>query len=145
MKAAGAPVAPGFDHIAIACVDVESQRRWYEEALGFEVRARKAPSRPEAVVTTYLVAIAGGGPALELMPDDRGAQTGRKPFTPGLSHIAFRVPDFAAWEARLTRLGVRWLGEAVEAGEVVGGGRLRSFLDPEGNMLQIVERAAAAT
>ncbi len=127
----------GFDHIAIACGDVEAQRCWYEETLGFVVRAQKAPSRPDAPVTTYLVAFPDGGPALELMPDDRGAPTGRKPFTPGLSHIAFRVPDFTAWEQRLTRRGVRWIGESVEA---VGGGRLRSFVDPEGNMLQIVER-----
>ena len=35
--------------------------------------------------------------------------------------------------------GVRWLGPP---GEAVGGGALRSFLDPEDNMLQIVARPA---
>ena len=40
--------------------------------------------------------------------------------------------------ARLDAKGVRWTGEI---GQAVGGGRLRSFTDPDGNLLQIVERA----
>ena len=126
-----------FDHIAIACRDVESMRSWYEKVLGFEVMARKAPSRADAPETTYLLGPRGSPTTVELMPDDRAGPPGRKLFTRGISHIALQVDDFAAWEDRLEQQGVRWAGAAVEA---VGGGKLRSFLDPEGNVLQIVQR-----
>ncbi|MBI4586537.1 MAG: VOC family protein [Planctomycetes bacterium] len=126
-----------FDHIAIACRDVERMLAWYQKVLGFQVRARKSPSRPDAPETTYLAGPAGSPVVLELMPDDRLAAAGRKPFTRGLSHLALAIDAFDEWERRLSAAGVEWLGGAVEA---VGGGKLRSFLDPEGNMLQIVER-----
>ncbi len=132
----GAPVL-GFDHIAIACKDVESMRAWYERMLGFRASSRKAPSRPDAPESTYLVGPAGSAARVELTPDDRTGPAVRKPFTRGISHIAFLVDDFERWETRLSELGASWLGEAAEA---VGGGKVRSFLDPEGNMLQIVKR-----
>jgi glyoxylase I family protein len=131
--------APSIDHIAIACRDVEALGAWYREVLGFEVAARKAPSRPDAPETTYLVGPPGEAARFEITPDDRRAPPAREPFTRGLSHIALRVDDFVAWERRISAGGGRWLGPA---GEAVGGGKVRSFLDPEGNMLQIVQREA---
>ena len=125
------------DHIAIACRDVESMRAWYEDVLGFSVVARKAPSRPDASSTTYLVVPSGGGAMLELMPDDRAPPSARALFNPGISHIALEVEEFGEWEARLSAKGVNWMGLA---GEAMGGGMVRSFHDPEGNMLQIVKR-----
>ena len=129
------------DHIAIACQDVERMRTWYQRVLGFEVRAQKTPSRPDASATTYLLGPPGSRTTLELMPDDRTPVPGRKPFHRGLSHIAFEVDDLGEWEGRLSASSVKWLGGVVEA---VGGGRLRSFEDPEGNMLQVVQRSQAA-
>jgi len=127
-----------IDHVAIACRDVETQRKWYEEVLGVKVAGRKpAPSRPGVTEAAYLVGPPGNPTTIELMPDDDTAPVSRKPFAPGLSHLALAIDDFDAWEARLTRAGVSWLGPV---GEAISGGRLRSFLDPEGNMLQIVER-----
>ena len=126
-----------FDHIAIACRDVERMRTWYEQVLGFRIVARKTPSRPDATGTTYLAGPEGSAITLELMPDDRTAPHARQVFNPGISHIALRIDDLGEWEARLSSLGVRWLGERVDA---VGGGCIRSFLDPEDNMLQIVQR-----
>jgi glyoxylase I family protein len=125
------------DHIAIACRDVERMRIWYERVLGFEVRAQKTPSRPDASAPTYLVGLPGSPTTLELMPDDRTPIPGRQPFHRGLSHVALDVDDLREWEGRLSAADVKWLGAVVEA---VGGGRLRSFEDPEGNMLQIVQR-----
>ena len=134
-----------IDHVAIACKDVERMRDWYERVLGFGIVARRAPSPPDATGTpgspapqpTYLVGPREGGATIELMPDDRGALAPRRPLTRGISHIALRVSDIGEWEARLTELGVHWLGERVEA---TGGGTVRSFLDAEENMLQIVQR-----
>ncbi len=138
-----------FDHAAIACGDVEAMRAFYVEVLGFEVVARKAPSRPDSPGATYLVAPPGSTAAIELTPEapvERAQPAGRRaqdaalrgPFDRGLSHLAFRVDDFERWEALLDARGVRWTGGPVEA---MGGGKLRSFLDPEGNLLQIVERS----
>jgi catechol 2,3-dioxygenase-like lactoylglutathione lyase family enzyme len=125
-----------LDHVAIACRDVERMRAWYEEALSFTAAARKPPPRPGAQAA-YLIRPPDGGATLELMADDGGASAPRAAFTRGLSHVAIQVADFDACEARLTALGVRWLGDRAEA---LGGGILRSFLDPEENMLQIVQR-----
>lgn len=82
---------------------------------------------------------APGGAMIELMPiRDEGLppeQVGR--FAPGLRHLAFRVDDFDAAYNALKAAGVTFIGEAVNA---LGGGKLISFRDPEGNELQIVER-----
>jgi glyoxylase I family protein len=126
-----------IDHVAIACRDSERMRAWYEKVLGFEVRSTKVPSRPGATAPTYLVGLPGSPTQIELMPDDRKDATPREPFTRGISHIAFAVDDLGEWESRLSSLGIQWMGLAVEA---VGGGKVRSFLDPEGNMVQVVQR-----
>lgn len=125
-----------IDHAAIACNNVDALREWYERVLGFEVRFRKPPSRP-AGQPAYLVGPRGSAVAIELMGEDGSKRPERGSHSPGLSHLAFRVEDFPLWEALLSERGVAWTGPA---GEALGGGRVRSFLDPEGNMLQIVER-----
>lgn len=125
-----------LDHIAVACKDVEAMLAWYQRVLGFNVVARKPSSRPGAQAT-YLAGPAGSYVTLELMPDDGEASSGRQPFTRGIAHLAFVVDDIAVEESRLTALAVTWLGER---GEATGGGWVRSFLDCEGNMLQLVER-----
>jgi glyoxylase I family protein len=127
-----------FDHIAIAFRDVERARAWYEEVLGFRVKATSRPGAPEAA---YLVELPGTGMALELMPDDRVRVPGRKPSTTGIAHIALAVESLVEWETRLNACKVKWLGPA---GDAMGGGRVRSFLDSEGNMLQIIERTKSA-
>ena len=124
------------DHIAIACHDVESLKAWYERVLGFVAVVRKESSRTGGQ-TAYLVGPGGSAATLELMGDDGAPPPQRQPFTRGISHIALAVESIAESEKHLTALGVEWLGER---GEALGGGFVRSFLDPEGNMLQIVER-----
>jgi catechol 2,3-dioxygenase-like lactoylglutathione lyase family enzyme len=125
-----------IDHVAIACRDVEAQRAWYEATFGFHVVFRKPPARPGGQ-TAYLMGLDGGQTTIELMADDGQPAAGRGIFVRGISHIAFRVDSYERWAARLEKAGVAWLGDAAEA---TGGGRLRSFTDPEGNILQIVQR-----
>lgn len=126
------------DHIAIACRDVERMREWYETVLGFRVVARKEPARPLGQAA-YLIGPDASYATLELMADDGESAPVRKAFTQGISHVALAVSGLDDWEARLTAHGVRWLGER---GPATGGGFVRSFVDPEGNMLQLVERPA---
>lgn len=122
----------GLDHAAIAAHDPAGLADWYCENLGFRVLADNGKERP-----TRILAGAGGG-MIEMMPDDETPRPARDLFDPGISHLAIRVADLGAAVARLRAAGVR-VAEPVSA---AGGGQVASFPDPEGNILQVVERPA---
>jgi glyoxylase I family protein len=119
----------GIDHPAIAAEDVEKVSKWYCDVLGYEVYART--EKPIYIVK------APDGTLIEIMPKDETARPTRTVNTPGWSHLALRVSDIDAAIAALDAHGVAWAGAEFEA---VGGGRIRNFTDPEGNLLQIVQR-----
>lgn len=122
----------GIDHPAVAAEDVDELADWYCRVLGY----RKAFRHEKPVWMLQ----APDGTLLEVMPRDETPRPERTTWTPGWSHLALRVRDFDAAVRYLDDRGVRWTGEAVEA---IGGGRVRSFRDPDGNMLQIVTRDPA--
>ncbi|MDR1813240.1 MAG: VOC family protein [Tannerella sp.] len=122
-------VFKGIDHPALACEDVTSLTKWYCETLGYEVIA-------ETDKPIYIIK-APDGTYIEMMPRDETLRPERTVNTPGWSHLALRVSDFDKAVAALDTHGVNWLGAEFEA---VGGGRIRNFADPEGNMLQVVQR-----
>ena len=127
-----------IDHPAIACYDVKRQIEWYCRHLGMRVVASNGQDPPSAVVGYD--ADARGGAMIELMP---AREPGPPPqdvprFSPGVRHIALRVSDFDAAYAQLKAAGVPFLMEPAQA---VGGGKIVSFRDPEGNELQIVQRS----
>ncbi|HUT89362.1 MAG TPA: VOC family protein [Thermoguttaceae bacterium] len=124
-----ADVFLGIDHPAVAAEDVEALAEWYCATLGYEKLFRT--DKPVWILR------AADGTLLEIMPRDETPRPERTIWTPGWSHLAIRVRDFDAAERRLQERGVRWAGDVAEA---VGGGRVRSFLDPDGNMLQILQR-----
>jgi catechol 2,3-dioxygenase-like lactoylglutathione lyase family enzyme len=69
---------------------------------------------------------------------DAGPSPAETPrYQPGLRHLALRVSDFDEAYRRLKNLGVKFLFEPIAA---LGGGKIVSFRDPEGNELQIVQR-----
>jgi catechol 2,3-dioxygenase-like lactoylglutathione lyase family enzyme len=80
---------------------------------------------------------AADGTLLEVMPQDDTPRPQRTTWTPGWSHLAIRVRDFDRAQQELDAVGIRWTGEEVAA---IGGGRVRNFTDPDGNMVQILER-----
>ncbi len=126
-----------IDHLAIACFDTKKQIEWYCRVLGMHVIVRNDQDPPSAIVG-YGQKVRDAA-ALELMP---ARDAGAKPdtaarFAPGIRHIALRVADFDYVYDRLTAAGVKFLGRA---GAALGGGKVCSFRDPEGNELQIVER-----
>ena len=127
----------GLDHPAISCRDVRKQVGWYCATLGMRLVATNGQEPPSAVVGYD--DSARGGAMIELMPvRDPGPPPVEVPrFCQGLRHVAVRVSDFAAAYAQLKAAGVEFLFEPTTA---VGGGRIVSFRDPEGNELQIVER-----
>lgn len=126
-----------IDHPAIACQDVEAQAEWYCRILEMRVVAR-SNATPPAMVIGYDDDLRGGA-KIELMPvRDAGPKPTDVPrFCTGLRHLALRVSSFDEAYARLTEAGVEFLFEPTTA---MGGGKIVSFRDPEGNELQIVER-----
>jgi glyoxylase I family protein len=121
----------GIEHLAIAAKDPLRLADWYAETLGFKTMARNDQSPP-----TLLIA-GPSGAVIEVMPDNGEAPTRHAWADPGIRHIALRVDDLDAERARLEALGIESIRPG---GEAMGGGRLWNFADPEGNVLQIVER-----
>ncbi len=126
-----------IDHPAIACKDTRALCDWYCRNLGMRIVARTEGERP-AYLVGYDAAV-GGGCVIELMPvkDDGESPETFKRFQPGLRHLALRVDRFEEAHAALTLAGAVFI---TEPGEAVGGGKVASFRDPEGNELQIIER-----
>jgi glyoxylase I family protein len=128
----------GIDHPAIACHDVDAMIRWYERHLGMRLIASNGQT-PASVVMGYGEGGVRGAAMIELMP---ARESGPEPidharFAPGIRHVALRVSDFDRAYAALKAAGVTFLFEPTVA---VGGGKIVSFRDPEGNELQIVQR-----
>jgi len=119
----------GIDHPAIAADDVVSLTQWYCDVLGYEVFVKT--EKPVFIIK------APDGTYIELMPKDENDRPVRTISTPGFSHLALRVSDMDAAMAALDKHGVAWMGDEFKA---AGGGRIRNFTDPEGNLLQIIQR-----
>ena len=119
----------GIDHPALAVKDVEKMTRWYCDVLGYEVFART--DKPVYIIK------APDGSFIEVMHEDGSPRPERNVCTPGWSHLALRVSNMDQAIDELDRHGVPWAGPEFEA---AGGGRIRNFADPEGNMVQIVQR-----
>ncbi len=137
-------ITPHLDHFALAAADTDAMVAWYGKVLGLVVHAQTNPTPPQTQ-KAYLIGppITHGhsgirhGSMIEVMPCNNTSRHHRSNTDPGLSHIAFYVPDFDAALDHLKSCNVKFLGDVVEA---LGGGRLVSFADCEANMIQIVER-----
>jgi glyoxylase I family protein len=121
----------GIDHPAVAAEDVDALADWYVDTLAYERVFRH--DKPVWILR------ARDGTLLEIMPRDETPRPKRTTWTPGWSHLAIRVSDFDRAQRLLDEKGVSWTDDEVAA---MGGGRVRNFVDPDGNMLQILERSA---
>jgi len=119
----------GVDHPAVAADDVESLADWYCNVFGYE----KWYKHPKPVWMLK----APDGTLLEVMPKDETIRQSRTTWTPGWSHVAYRVRDIEKAVAWLDENNIAWGGEVMDA---IGGGKVRNCFDPEGNMIQILER-----
>jgi len=123
-------VITGIDHPAVAAVEPARLAQWYIAVLGYTEYHRTDRN-------VWILA-APDGSLLEVMPKDDTARPARTTWTPGWSHLALRVNDLNQAAAILRDHGVVFPDAPVSA---IGGGRLLNFVDPEGNMLQIVSRS----
>jgi len=133
-----------LDHVAIAAQDTAAMVRWYERVLGLVVHVEAGPNPPQKQKVYFIgPKVPPGrsglwqGMMIEVMPRNDTPRHERNSHEPGLGHVAWFVTDFDVAYAHLQACGVKFLGDIVQA---TGGGRLISFADCEGNMMQIVER-----
>jgi glyoxylase I family protein len=120
----------GIDHPAVAAENVDELADWYCSVLGYEPLFRDP--RPIRLLR------AEDGSILEILPKDDNARPVRTNLTPGWSHVAFKVDDIEAGIQHLDNHSIKWSSVLSPA---TGGGRVRTFFDPEGNVLQLIERA----
>lgn len=118
-----------IDHPAVAAENVETLSNWYCDVLGFEVIFKDA--RPIWLLK------APDGVILEILPNDGNPRPTRTNLTLGWSHVAFGVDDIETGIAHLDTFNVVWTSPLSPA---TGGGKVRTFKDPEGNVLQLVQR-----
>ena len=119
----------GIDHPAVAAEDVDRLADWYCDVLGYQRYHRH--DKPVWMLR------APDDTLLEIMPKDHTLRPVRTTWTPGWSHLAIRVANIVDAITYLDKTGVQWAGEIMPA---IGGGWVRNLADPEGNMLQILER-----
>jgi len=125
-----------LDHIAITVQDMERAVTFYRDLLGFEVLGQLLLNEG----TFKLVYLQAGAARIELFAF---TEEGRRDDTPdrnedlGFKHVAFTVDDVDAVARRLKAHDVPFTVEPVDA---PGGVRLAFFRDPDGNLLEIVDR-----
>ncbi len=126
-----------IDHPAISCNDVRKLAAWYCKTLGMKIVGDNG-QEPASMLLGYSDDLRAGA-TLELMPvRNPGPPAVEVPrFCQGLRHFAVRVSDFDKAYNELKTTGIEFLFEPVIA---VGGGKIVSFRDPEGNEVQIVQR-----
>jgi len=119
----------GIEHAAIAAQDTTALSEWYCNTLGFEVAYKNAKTPP-----TYFVKLGTG--LIEFIPASEAGRVSRESADPGYSHLAVSVGDFDAAAADLSARGI----ELENVREASGGVKVGFLEDPEGNLLQVINR-----
>lgn len=120
----------GVDHPAVAARDPAALARWCVDVLDYRLFFHE----PEKNIW---ILEAADGSFLEVMPDDGRPRPDRATCTPGWSHLALRVRDMDRACACLAARGVTFDAPPFPA---MGGGWARNFVDPEGNLWQLIQR-----
>lgn len=127
-----------IDHIGIATRGIEDSLRFWERALGLEVKHTETVEEQGVRVAMLPV----GEPRVELL-EPTGPETPVGKFLekrgPGIHHVAVRVEDIRAALARLKTEGARLIDEEPRIG---AGGCLVAFVHPAstgGVLLELVQ------
>ena len=119
-----------IEHIAIFAANPKALVDWYCEHLGFRVVAEDSGQ-------FYFIALPDG----DMIEVGKAADKDRAPATfeeAGLRHVAFTVENYDEFAERLAAAGIEFYNDSHV---VPGDNRVNFFEDPEGNILQIVQRA----
>jgi lactoylglutathione lyase len=135
-----------LDHVGLTVTDLAAEAAWFCEVFGLE---RELVARVEALdLSIEMLIHPGYGYRVELLHrPGAGFGPGVKPSTPGeatlregYGHVAFDVPDLDAAYSRALSRGARAVmspGPSPEAGV-----RMAFVADPEGNLVELLQRSA---
>jgi len=135
-----------LDHVGLNVADLEAMTAWYADALGLDVEFEFALERFDL---RGVMLRSAAGHRIELLSRP-GSVAGLRAATPvqaaltrGFGHVAFDVPDVdAAYDALLDagatdRMSPRPSPEP--------GVRMAYVADPEGNLVELLDRTTAAS
>ena len=120
----------GLEHVGLAARDPEALATWYADVLDAQEVSRSGGEAPIIFLSF------GGGALLELVPaaaEDLAAADLQR------GHICWGVSSLETALEELTARGIQLDREVFAAYD---GSRVAFFRDPEGNLLQLVERVA---
>ena len=127
-----------IDHLGIAVASIEEALRFYEGALGMQVRQRETVAHERVNVAM----LPTGESRIELLEATDADSTIAKFLSkrgPGLHHIALRVDDLNASVERLKAGGARLLNEPQQG----AGGHTYVFVHPAsagGVLLELIQK-----
>ena len=135
-------VSRRLDHVGLNVADLDAAERWYAEAFGY---ASDFVASLDAFGLDIVMLIhPARGDRLELLhrPGSRPGLRAETPpeavLTEGFGHIAFDVDGVDETFARLLKLGARSVMEPRPSPEP--GVRMAFVADPEGNLLELLDR-----
>ena len=134
---------PRLDHVGLNGVDLAAAEAWYVEAFGF---TRQLAVRLDAIELDIVMLIDGSGQRLELLsrpgssPGLRAANPAEAVLTEGFGHMAFDVSGVDATYERLLALGARPVMAPQPSPE--RNVRMAFVADPEGNLVELLDRSA---
>jgi catechol 2,3-dioxygenase-like lactoylglutathione lyase family enzyme len=135
-----------FHHVSLSVADLDAQQRWYRKALGFARVIEEFGLTEPPVRTAVLQAPSGirvelieraGSRRVEAFPDPLDTARAQ-----GYGHWALEVDDLDDAYARLIRAGAQAVWPPADA--VQAGARFAYVKDPEGNLIELIQPAAAA-
>lgn len=131
-----------LDHVGVNVADLAKAEAWYCAAFGLE---RELAVRIDAAgLDIVMLRHAQHGHRVELLhrpgssPGPRAASPAEAALTEGYGHIAFDVPDLDGTHSRLLGHGAREVMPPQPSPEP--GVRMSFLADPEGNLIELVER-----
>lgn len=142
-------------HVGIYVQDIDRLEKFYAEAFQMTVICSKAEDANELldellecsgskIFTTKLITeygkLAGTGDMVELVKVKGGQQEAlRHPvYQPGTAHLAFGITDMEGTLQRIQRLAGL---QKTRIRQMENGNRLCFCTDPEGNWIELIERA----
>lgn len=135
-----------FDHIGLAVAGLSTMTRWYTDALGLKTEFDF--NLPEAGFSGVMLS-SGDGYRIELLHRE-GGHAGPRPAGPldaalthGYGHFALDLPDVDRAYAALVRAGAS--GRMGPRPSPEPGVRMAFVADPEGNLIELLNRTAAGS